>query len=847
MALTWRLAWRISILVGVFVLTALAGAATGVAAPAGAGATACPNKLVRAVFSERGEPVIRCVQSLTCPSGQLKANVLAEQKPAVECVESLACGAGEKQALIKSTGLTECVSSRSAEDTFGRLMLAIAIVMITARLLGSLAGRIGQPPVMGEVIAGILLGPTLLGAVLPGVESYLFPFDVVALIAGAASIGLAFYMFLVGLELDPHMLRGKARPATAISVTSVALPFVLGAAVSVPIWHELGGSIALAPLTKRPDEVAFAVFVGVSMSITAFPVLARILIERRMIRRPIGAIALASAAVDDVMAWTLLAVATAVATATASGNVNATGITGDVLRIIGLTALFALAMALVGRRLLSRVATAFDEAGHVPLTWVVGLFVAVPLSAFVTQWIGVAAIFGAFVLGLAMPHRTDLGDDVSRRLHDFVTIVLLPLFFVVTGLRTEIGQLNGRDWLICAGLTAIAIVGKWGGAMVAARGAGYTTRESAAIGALMNTRGLTELIVLNIGLTIGVIPQTLFTVLVIMAIVTTLMAAPLLQAIDPRGMFSAAPEDELQAAEPAAARDATIIAPERAVLVAPQDDRNTAALVALAEQVARSHPVRELILARLLGVSRTVTGLAYDDRRLQNSATAANEVRAELIARGVPARSVAFVSAHPGDDLVRLAEKEPIDLLLIDGSRPLLGGGVPKGDVGEVLRRAPCDVAVLVERPTAPRVGPDRPVVVPFGGAEHDWAALELGARIAANQRASLRLVGAAARIAAGERDASRLLADAALVVQQMVEVDVQPELVEPGHLDAATVGAGLLVVGLSDRWREEGLGTMRAELARSAAAPIVFVRRGTRPGVLGTEQEGTRFAWSRA
>jgi Kef-type K+ transport system membrane component KefB len=725
-------------------------------------------------------------------------------------------------------------------------MLAIAVVMLTARLLGSLAGRIGQPPVMGEVIAGILLGPTLLGALLPGAESYLFPFDVVALIAGAASIGLAFYMFLVGLELDPHMLAGKARPATAISVTSVALPFVLGAVVSVPLWHELGGSIALAPLTKRPDEVAFAVFVGVSMSITAFPVLARILIERRMIRRPIGAIALASAAVDDVLAWTLLAVATAIATATASGNVAA-GITEDVLRIIGLTALFALAMALFGRRLLSRVATAFDEAGHVPLTWVVGLFVAVPLSAFVTQWIGVAAIFGAFVLGLAMPHRSDLGDDVSRRLYDFVTIVLLPLFFVVTGLRTEIGQLHRRDWLICAGLTAIAIVGKWGGAMLAARGSGYTTRESAAIGALMNTRGLTELIVLNIGLTIGVIPQTLFTVLVIMAIVTTLMAAPLLRVIDPRGTFSAGPEDELQAAEPAAARDATIIAPERALLVAPQDDRNTAALVAIGEQVARAHPVRELVLARLLGVSRTVTGLAHDDRRLQSSAIAANEMRAELIARGVPARSVAFVSAHPGDDLVRLTEKEPIDLLLIDGSRPLLGGGVPKGDVGEVLRKAPCDVAVLVERPNAPRVGPGSAVVVPFGGAEHDWAALELGARIAADQQAPLRLVGAAARLATGERDASRLLADAALVVQQIVEVDVQPELVQPGHLDAATVGAGLLVVGLSDRWRQEGLGAMRTELARSAAAPILFVRRGTRPGVLGTEQEGTRFSWSRA
>jgi hypothetical protein len=208
--------------------------------------------------------------------------------------------------------------------------------------------------------------------------------------------------------------------------------------------------------------------------------------------------------------------------------------------------------------------------------------------------------------------------------------------------------------------------------MLAARGSGYTTRESAAIGALMNTRGLTELIVLNIGLTIGVIPQTLFTVLVIMAIVTTLMAAPLLRVIDPRGTFSAGPEDELQAAESAAERDATIIAPERAVLVAPQDDRNTAALVAIGEQVARSHPVRELVLARLLGVSRTVTGLAHDDRRLQSSAIAANEMRAELIARGVPARSVA--SYRPIRATTSCgSRRRPVDLLLIDGSRPLLG------------------------------------------------------------------------------------------------------------------------------------------------------------------------------
>ena len=219
-------------------------------------------------------------------------------------------------------------------------------------------------------------------------------------------------------------------------------------------------------------------------------------------------------------------------------------------------------------------------------------------------------------------------------------------------------------------------------------------------------------------------------------------------------------------------------------------------------------------------------------------------VRGELLERGVPARAVAFTSTDPGRDLAKLADREDVDLVLVDGRRPLRGEGVPRGDVGSVLRRAPSDVAVLVAREDAVVApGADAPLVVPFGGAEHDWAALELGAWLAASTGAPLQLLGAAD----GEDDASRLLATASLLVQRFVGVAAEPLLAEPGRegLLRAAAGAGLLVVGLSDRWREEGLGPVRHEIAAAAPAPILFVRRGLRPGALAPRTDVTQFTWS--
>jgi Kef-type K+ transport system membrane component KefB len=359
------------------------------------------------------------------------------------------------------------------EELFGRLMLAIAAVIVAARAVGALAARFGQPRVMGEVLAGILLGPTLLGVLLPRVQAYLFPAQVIPLLAAAADLGLAFYMFLVGLELDPRLLRGRVAQAAFVSAASVAAPLLLGVALAMPLFTLLGPDTGYAP---------FALFLGAALSITAFPVLARILVERRMLKHRVGAMAMAAAALNDVAAWFLLAIA--VAAATPAGSLM------GAFRILGLAVLFSAAMAMVVRRLVGRVSVAYDQAGHVPAGWVAAILVGVLLSAYVASWIGLAAIFGAFVMGLILPRRADLTQEVTRRLEDVVVTVLLPLFFVVTGLRVQLGLLDRPVlWLLTAALLGVAVAGKWLGAAVAALYAGLRMRESMALGALVNTAG----------------------------------------------------------------------------------------------------------------------------------------------------------------------------------------------------------------------------------------------------------------------------------------------------------------------------------------------------------------------
>jgi Kef-type K+ transport system membrane component KefB/nucleotide-binding universal stress UspA family protein len=748
-----------------------------------------------------------------------------------------------KPALSTPSGLPpagEKFTATKQRSDFNKLVaavfLSIALVLIVARLFGTVANRIGQPRVMGEVIAGLCLGPSLLGAISPALQATFFPSDVLPALGVVANLGLIFYMFLVGLEVDRGSLKGKVAKATAISNASVAVPMLLGIAVALPLYKLIG---------PNKKFVAFALFMGVSMSITAFPVLARILAERRMIKRPLGSLAIACAAVDDVTAWFLIALAVTIA---------ASGTFGDVAKTIGEAAVYTLVMVLIVRRIVARMATAFDEVGRMPGAWFAAIVIGVLLSAYLTEEINIAFIFGGFVFGMIMPRHARLNEEITRRIDDFVVTLLLPVFFVYTGLRTNVGLLDRPElWLLTLLLIAVAILGKLAGAAIAARVAGYDWKAASVIGTLMNTRGLTELIVLNLALDVGAISNTLFAMLVIMAVVTTLMAGPLLRLLDPRNEYGRGVEDEFADAALAAVQaHPELPVPDRSILVAPQTDAAIGQLVALAEPLARSAPPRELIIARLVQPPRGAGagvrgGLQSENLALERASRTINQTRERLAADGVVARGVALTSTSPGSDLAHIVEHEPIDLVLTEGRRRIIGEGVPLGEVGELMEHAPSDVAVLVAREGSPiELGPDKPILVPFGGAEHDWAALELGSWLASAAGAPLKLLGAAGQTDEG-KSVTRLLADAGLLVQQATGIATEPLVVAGGRDGIVEVAAdaGLLVLGLSDRWRREGLGPTRSAIANAAPAPVLFVRRGTRPGLFAPKENVTQFRWS--
>lgn len=394
-------------------------------------------------------------------------------------------------------------------------LVALAAIMLTARAAGRVFRAIGQPAVMGEVVGGLLLGPSVLGALAPGLFHWLLPPEVVPFLGIHAQVGIILYMFLVGLELDLPKVRALGRSTLVISAASILVPFVFGVALS--LWMYSRVSSEQVPL------VVFAAFIGTSLAVTAFPVLARILTDWGIARSPLGVMALTVAAVGDVIAWCLLAMVV--------GMARSDTVAG--LRTFGLTLVFAALMFRVVAPVVRTWTARRNEthpANGVSRTDLGTVLIAVFLCATTTELIGIHGLFGAFLLGAVMPHGSPLAIDVDRRLGDVVAMLFLPVFFAFTGLRTEIGLLVGvTDWLLCAAIVLVASAGKFGGTIAGARWSGLQWRDSAALGALMNTRGLVELIVLNIGLDLGIISPRLFTMLVIMALATTLMAAPALR------------------------------------------------------------------------------------------------------------------------------------------------------------------------------------------------------------------------------------------------------------------------------------------------------------------------------
>lgn len=402
------------------------------------------------------------------------------------------------------------------------VLTALAAVMISGHVVGRLAGRIGQPPVIGEIVSGILLGPSLLGHVAPAVEHYLFPAAARPALGVIAQIGVVLYMFGVGLEFDPGSLRQRAAPFIVTSQVSIALPFALGCALAAALYP------AFSPPGVR--LLPFALFMGIAMSITAFPVLARILTDRGLSRTELGIAALTCAAVDDVTAWCLLAVVVGVARAAISSAFASAG-----LAVLFIVFMF-LAVRPIAARLTSREVTSADAAGADPLpgavTWTLAGLLA---SAVTAELIGIHAIFGAFIFGAIVPADSTIARQLRLHRAPIVTVLFLPAFFALTGLRTEVGLMSSaRGWGICGAIVVLATAGKFGGTLAAGRAVGMRWRFAACLGVLMNTRGLMELVVLNVGLDIGVITPLLFTMMVIMAIVTTAATGPLLDLIATR-------------------------------------------------------------------------------------------------------------------------------------------------------------------------------------------------------------------------------------------------------------------------------------------------------------------------
>ncbi|MGA2544793.1 MAG: cation:proton antiporter [Verrucomicrobiota bacterium] len=412
-------------------------------------------------------------------------------------------------------GLTQAALALrdNLRQPLSRLLVQLILIVLLARVFGALAWRAGQPSVIGEMVAGLVLGPSVLGGLWPAFFQFVFPADSLGALSIMSQVGVILFMFLVGMELDLPQARRHANTALMVSHVSIIFPCFLGVVVALFLFR----SFAPPGVSFLP----FGLFLGIAMSITAFPVLARILQDRGLTRTPLGSMALTCAAIGDVTAWCVLAFVVAV--------VKAGGLDTLVVTLV-LALAFLAAMSFLVKPWLNHFLSARPQMAAAPGRGVVvAMLMLVFSAALFTEVIGIHALFGAFLAGVVMPARPEFRAQLRGKLENFSSALLLPLFFAFTGLRTQLGLLHGWEgWTLCAGIIVAATLGKMGGSMLAARWTGLGWHDAFALGALMNTRGLVELIVLNLGLDLGILSPPVFTMLVVMALVTTAMTGPLL-------------------------------------------------------------------------------------------------------------------------------------------------------------------------------------------------------------------------------------------------------------------------------------------------------------------------------
>jgi Kef-type K+ transport system membrane component KefB/nucleotide-binding universal stress UspA family protein len=581
-----------------------------------------------------------------------------------------------------------------------------ALIIALSRVVGLVTAALGQPMVIAEVVAGILLGPSLLGIISPGTMSTIFPASSMPLLGMMSQVGLLLFMFLIGLELDPKLLRGRARASVAISHSSIVVPSILGGVLGIYLY----------PRVSSPDVpfASFLLFMAVSMSITAFPVLARILSERRLLKTKVGAITITCAAIDDVTAWCLLAFVVSIAKST---DLRKAGVT------VALALGYIAVMFVVVRPFLRRLGALSASREGLTQNLVAVTLLILLASCWVTEFIGIHALFGAFMLGAIMPKEGHAGRLLAEKLEDLVVVFLLPMFFAYSGLRTQIGLLSTVDaWMQCALIIAIACLGKFGGSLVAGRLTGLPWREASAVGILMNTRGLMELIVLNIGLDLGVISPTLFAMMVIMALVTTFMTTPLLELVYPTAQIGKDEPTSLATPPPG-----PLMAGSRfTVLMCVAFDRSGPSMMRLASALVADQPqYHKLYALRLIRPSDRASFyiVGQDD---ENGIQGLKPLLETAEGLHLSVNPIAFVSPRPAVDICNVAEVKGADLVILGWHKPVVTRTVLGGTVADVLEKAPTTVAVFVDR----GLQSVKKVLVPFQGSPDDKAALSLARRM---------------------------------------------------------------------------------------------------------------------
>ncbi|MDX2100333.1 MAG: cation:proton antiporter [Leptolyngbyaceae cyanobacterium bins.59] len=700
-------------------------------------------------------------------------------------------------------------------STIVLVLIQVLIVIVLSRLVGMGCRWIKQPLVIGEILAGILLGPSFFGLIAPTLAANLFPPETIPFLNILSQVGLIFFMFLIGLELNPRYLRGQLEIAVLTSHVSIIVPFALGTLLALLLYPLVS--------TNAVSFTAFALFLGAAMSITAFPVLARIITENNLQRTRLGTLALTCAAVDDITAWCLLALAIAV---TRTNSMVAA------IPTVLESALYVAFMLTVGRQFLQRLSTHYDRTGRLTQFVVAWIYVAVVVSAIITELIGIHLIFGAFLMGAVMPKNAGLTRELAEKTEDFVLIFLLPVFFAYSGLKTQIGLLNSPElWFLCGAVLLVAILGKYVGTYVAGRVCGLENREASALGWLMNTRGLTELIVLNIGLSLNVISPLLFTMLVIMALTTTFMTSPLLEWTYPKKLI------QMQVVEP----EPNIGEANYKILV-PVANPNTqrgllqlAVAIAYNQQAQRSNTLPSVAI-HPLNLVEVEEDYAFQnlplevDRQIAERRDRIQELIASLEPPEVRAivHPIISTSSDVARETARLAEFDRADLILVGWHRPAFSSNRLGGRVGQILNLARTDVAVFLNR------GEEKlqRLLVPYAANIHDDLGLELALRLLVNgENRRLTIL----RVQTDDQPTSELSYEFRMVMNQLptsVRDRIQVPIVQSHEPIQAVIQASevadLTIAGASREWglERQTLGRHTDELVTYCHSSLLITRK---------------------